>query len=41
MGEIRLNMSLQYLKGVGPRKAELLALNGMTEIGDLLRFFPS
>jgi ATP-dependent DNA helicase RecG len=40
MGEFRLNTPLQYLKGVGPRKAELLAQHGMSDIGDLLRFFP-
>ncbi|MFZ1685682.1 MAG: ATP-dependent DNA helicase RecG [Candidatus Zixiibacteriota bacterium] len=40
MGELRLNTPLQYLKGVGPRKAEVLAEHGMSDVGDLLRFFP-
>jgi ATP-dependent DNA helicase RecG len=40
MGELRLNTPLQYLKGVGPRKAEILAQHGMEDIGDLLHFYP-
>jgi ATP-dependent DNA helicase RecG len=36
----KLSDTLQYLKGVGPRKAELLAKNGLKTIADLLYYFP-
>jgi ATP-dependent DNA helicase RecG len=36
----KLSDSLQYLKGVGPRKAELLAKSGLKTIADLLYYFP-
>lgn len=32
--------ALQYLKGVGPKRAEALAAEGIITSGDLLRFFP-
>ncbi len=35
-----LNTPVQYLKGVGPRRAELLAQRGITVIGDLLTYSP-
>jgi ATP-dependent DNA helicase RecG len=35
-----LTDTLQYLKGVGPRKAALLAESGITNISDLLYYFP-
>ncbi len=31
---------LQYMKGIGPRRAEALALEGMLAPADLLRFYP-
>ncbi|UCD63569.1 MAG: ATP-dependent DNA helicase RecG [Candidatus Zixiibacteriota bacterium] len=40
MADIRLNSPLQYLKGVGPRRAEALAGLGMNEVRDLLFYFP-
>ncbi len=40
MAEIRLNSPLQYVKGVGPRKAEVLAQHGLNEVRDLLFYFP-
>ena len=40
MAEIRLNSPLQYVKGVGPRRAEVLARHGMREVRDLLFYFP-
>ena len=36
----KLGDSVQYLKGVGPRRAELLARIGVRTIGDALQFFP-
>jgi len=38
--ELKLNSPLQYVKGVGPRKAEVLARHGLDSIGDLLYYFP-
>ncbi len=38
---ITLNSSVQYLKSIGPKKAELFATIGITTIHDLLYFFPS
>jgi ATP-dependent DNA helicase RecG len=31
---------IQYLKGIGPRRAEALALAGVVEAADLIRFYP-
>src|SRR6476659_2026182 len=36
----QLNTPAQYLKGVGPQRAELLAKMGLTRARDLLFFFP-
>jgi ATP-dependent DNA helicase RecG len=36
----KLSDSVQYLKGVGPKRAELLAKIGIRTIGDALQFFP-
>ena len=36
----KLSDSVQYLKGVGPKRAALLAGLGIRNIGDALRFFP-
>jgi ATP-dependent DNA helicase RecG len=35
-----LNTPIQYLKGVGPRRAELLATRGIQQVGDLLAYAP-
>jgi ATP-dependent DNA helicase RecG len=40
VAEIRLNTPLQYVKGVGPRKAEVLARHGLNEVRDILYYFP-
>lgn len=37
---LRLDTSLQYLKGVGPKLAALLARHGIRTVGELLEFFP-
>ncbi|RKX23855.1 MAG: hypothetical protein DRP45_09525, partial [Candidatus Zixiibacteriota bacterium] len=37
---MRLDSSLQFVKGVGPRKAEILAKHGLSTAGDLLYYFP-
>ncbi|MCX5682994.1 MAG: ATP-dependent DNA helicase RecG [Planctomycetota bacterium] len=36
----KLSDSVQYLKGVGPKRAALLAGMGIRDIGDVLQFFP-
>ena len=38
---IKLNSSVQYLKSIGPKKAELFSTIGVTTVHDLLYFFPS
>lgn len=38
---ITLNNSVQYLKSIGPKKAELFSKIGITTVHDLLYFFPS
>lgn len=38
--EIDLNQNIQYLKGVGPKKAELLNKMGIYNIKDLLEYYP-
>ncbi len=40
MAELKLDSPLQFIKGVGPRKAEVLASHGMTTVRDLLFYFP-
>ena len=40
MPDIKLSSPLQYLKGVGPRKAEVFAENGIETVRDLLRYYP-
>ena len=40
MPEIKLSSPLQYLKGVGPRKAAVLNQAGMETVRDLLFYFP-
>ncbi len=40
VAELRLNSPLQYVKGVGPKKAEVLAHHGMNTVEDILYYFP-
>ncbi len=40
MGSLALDTSLQYLKGVGPRRAEVLATEGIHNVFDLLFYAP-
>jgi ATP-dependent DNA helicase RecG len=40
VAELRLHTSLQYVKGVGPRRAEVLTEHGLGTVGDLLRYYP-
>ena len=39
--EMRLDTSVQKLKGVGPKAAEALAKKEIFTVGDLLRFYPA
>jgi ATP-dependent DNA helicase RecG len=38
--ELRLNSPLQYIKGVGPRKAAVLAKAGLETVVDILQYYP-
>ncbi len=38
--EIELSMAVQYLKGVGPARAEAFARLGVHTVGDLLEYYP-
>jgi len=40
VAELKLNSPLQYIKGVGPRKAEALAKHGLHSVRDLLFYYP-
>ncbi len=40
MSEISLDSPLQFIKGVGPRRAEVLADHGLKTVRDLLFYFP-
>jgi len=40
VAELKLQSPLQYVKGVGPRKAEVLASYGLVTVHDLLLYFP-
>ncbi|MEW6413377.1 MAG: ATP-dependent DNA helicase RecG [Candidatus Zixiibacteriota bacterium] len=40
MAEIRLDSPLQYIKGVGPRRAQAMASHGMHSVRDLLHYLP-
>lgn len=40
VAEIKLDSPLQYVKGVGPRKAEALANHGLISVRDLLYYLP-
>jgi ATP-dependent DNA helicase RecG len=39
-GEISLSMPVQFLKGVGPARAEAFAKLGVNTVGDLLEYYP-
>jgi ATP-dependent DNA helicase RecG len=39
-GEIKLSMPVQFLKGVGPARAQVFAKLGVVTVGDLLEYFP-
>jgi ATP-dependent DNA helicase RecG len=39
-GDIKLSMPVQFLKGVGPARAEIFAKLGVVTVGDLLEYFP-
>jgi ATP-dependent DNA helicase RecG len=38
---IQLDSEVQYIKGIGPKRAQALAKLGIKNAGDLLTFFPS
>jgi ATP-dependent DNA helicase RecG len=40
MSAIKLDSPLQYIKGVGPKRAEILADHGINNVRDLLFYFP-
>jgi len=40
MPDLKLNSPLQYVKGVGPKKAAALALQGYQTVADILYYFP-
>lgn len=40
MGEPSLDLAAQYVRGVGPKRAELLARLGLATVADLLRYLP-
>lgn len=40
MAELRLDSPLQYVKGVGPKKAAVLARHGLNTVEDILYYFP-
>ncbi len=40
MGSLRLDSPLQYLKGIGPARAQWFADAGLTTVGQLLEYYP-
>ena len=40
MPDLELNSPLQYVKGVGPKKAAALSGHGLDTVSDLLHYFP-
>lgn len=40
MAENHSNFELQYFKGIGPKRAEILSQNGLNSVHDLLNFYP-
>ncbi|MEW5795491.1 MAG: ATP-dependent DNA helicase RecG [Candidatus Zixiibacteriota bacterium] len=40
VAELKLNSPLQYVKGVGPKKAAVLARHGLNTVEDILYYFP-
>ena len=37
---LTLKTSAQYVKGIGPKRAELLAKHGVNTVEDLLSYYP-
>src|ERR1700721_752092 len=37
---LELTTPVQYVKGIGPKLAEILATKGITTVGDLLNYLP-
>jgi ATP-dependent DNA helicase RecG len=37
---LNLDIKIQYLKGIGPRRSQMFAKLGITTVGDMLTFFP-
>src|SRR6267154_5707972 len=40
MADLSLETSVQYVRGVGPQRAELLGRLGLKTVGDLVNFLP-
>ena len=40
MADLRLNSPLQYVKGVGPKRAEAFAKHGFGSVRDIMFYFP-
>jgi ATP-dependent DNA helicase RecG len=40
VADLHFDSPLQYVKGVGPRKAKILEDHGLSTVGDLLRYYP-
>lgn len=40
MNELKLNSPLQFVKGVGPKKSQVLAEHGFNDVKDILFYFP-
>ena len=38
--DLKLKSPLQYIKGVGPKRAEILAENGFKTVSDILHYYP-
>ena len=36
----KLDASVQYIKGIGPRRSEILAAHGIRTIADLIEYLP-
>src|ERR1700694_6286771 len=37
---LELTTPVQYVKGIGPKRAEILSTKGITTVGDLLNYLP-
>jgi len=40
VNNLKLNSPLQFVKGVGPKRAQVLAKSGLVEVKDILYYFP-